>query len=170
MKEYREVNRIRSGFERTLTFRLIKLFSDIGNDTADAFVETGTQGASAVLDRIRPRLESTLIPVYREIIKTFTDRAIGNRPSAKRAIGFEEIYGRFMREMGAAHISDIDDTTRRQVRAIISFHQTEGVPAIADAIRTWALPKSTRARAHTIARTETHSAASFATHGTGNKL
>jgi SPP1 gp7 family putative phage head morphogenesis protein len=163
-KEYQEVNRIRSGFERSLAFRFIRLFSEIGERTATAFEANGTQGADIVLNRIRPDVESTLISFYREVIQTFTERAVRQRSLKATARGFEEIYADFVNKVGANHISDIDDTTRKQVRKVILDNQGAGTQVIGKAIRERMSPQFTRRRATMIARTETHSAASYATH------
>jgi len=109
-------------------------------------------------------MEGTLEPVYREIIKTFSERAIKNRAVKQGYRGFEEIYSGFMNTIGAQHISEIDDTTRRHIRKVILDNQGAGVQPIAKAIRERMSPPFTRSRAATIARTETHSAASFANH------
>ena len=163
-REFREVNRIRNGFERTLAFRLISLFSQVGTDTAQAFEANGTQGADAVLARLRPRMAGTLEPVYRQIIKTFSERAIAHRGVKRNIAGWEEIYEQFLATTGARHISDIDDTTTKIIRRTIQSNQGAGVAAISKAIRERMSPPFTRSRAATIARTETHSAASYATH------
>ena len=117
-----------------------------------------------MLDRIRPRVGATLEPVYKEIIKLFSDRAIANRGVTKANKSYEEIYDSFMTSMGGAHITDISDTTRKQVLNVIRDNQDKGVAAISKAITERMSPRFTRARASTIARTETHSAASFSTH------
>ena len=163
-REFREVNRIRNGYERTLAFRLINLFSKVGTDTAEAFEANGTQGADAVLARLRPRMAATLEPAYRQIIKTFSERAIASRGVKRNIAGWEGIYNQFIRTTGAQHISDIDDTTQRIIKRTIQANQTESLPVISKAIQDRMSPRFTRSRATTIARTETHSAASYATH------
>lgn len=107
---------------------------------------------------------ATLEPVYKEIIKLFSDRAIANRGVTKADKGFQEIYDSFMSAMGGQHITDISDTTRRQVMNVIAQNQDAGVAVISKAITDRMSPRFTRARASTIARTETHSASSFSNH------
>jgi hypothetical protein len=117
-----------------------------------------------VLANIRPSVGATLEPVYKEIIKLFSDRAIANRGVTKADRGFQEIYDGFMSTIGGQHITDISDTTRRQIMTVISNNQTEGVAVTSKAITDRMSPRFTRARASTISRTETHSASSFANH------
>ena len=107
---------------------------------------------------------ATLEPVYKEIIKLFSDRAIANRGATKADRGFQEIYDGFMTAMGGQHITDISNTTRRHIMTVINNNQTEGVAVTSKAITDRMSPRFTRARASTIARTETHSASSFANH------
>lgn len=67
-----------------------------------------------------------------------------------------------MRNIGGSRITEISDTTRGIITRTILENQTEGVEVIAKAINERMSPRFTRARASTIARTETHTASSFA--------
>tara|TARA_R110000824_G_scaffold69136_2_gene178068 strand:+ start:2326 stop:3930 length:1605 start_codon:yes stop_codon:yes gene_type:complete len=107
---------------------------------------------------------ATLEPIYKEIIKLFSDRAIANRGVTKADRGFQEIYDSFMNTVGGQHITDISTTTRYDIMTVINRNQDKGVAVISKAITDRMSPKFTRARASTIARTETHSASSFASH------
>ena len=164
LREYREVNRLRSGLERSYTFRLIRLFSEIGNQAADAVESGGVSGARGLYPDIFRRMDSTLGQLYEETIKVFSDRAIANRRSAKAVASFEDIFAAFIRTRGAQRVTEISTTTQRIIQSTIERNSTAGVDVIARAIRDRFEPRFSRARATTIARTEIHNASSFATH------
>ena len=164
LREYREVNRLRSGLERSYTFRLIRLFSEIGNQAADAVESGGVSGARGLYPDILRRMDSTLRQLYEETIKVFSDRAIANRRSAKAVASFEDIFTTFIRTQGAERVTEISVTTQRIIQNTIEANSTAGVDVIARAIRDRFEPRFSRARATTIARTEIHNASSYATH------
>lgn len=164
LREYREVNRLRSGLERSYTFRLIRLFSEIGNQAADAIESGGVSGARGLYPDILRRMDSTLRQLYEETIKVFSDRAIANRRSAKAVASFEDIFTTFIRTQGADRVTEISVTTQRIIQNTIEANSTAGVDVIARAIRDRFEPRFSRARATTIARTEIHNASSYATH------
>lgn len=164
LREYREVNRLRSGLERSYTFRLIRLFSEIGNQAADAIESGGVSGARGLYPDILRRMDSTLRQLYEETIKVFSDRAIANRRSAKAVASFEDIFTTFIRTQGAERVTEISVTTQRIIQNTIEANSTAGVDVIARAIRDRFEPRFSRARATTIARTEIHNASSYATH------
>lgn len=76
---------------------------------------------------------------------------------------FERIRDMFVERYGAVKVTRIFQTTRDQLLRLIQQGQHEGlaVDAIASSLRS-AVPELSRLRAHTIARTETHSANRFA--------
>ena len=164
LREYREVNRLRSGLERTFTFRLIRLFSDIGNQAAQAVEAGGVASVRGLYPNIRRNVDSTLNSLYDETIKLFSDRAIANRRSAKAVATFEDLFESYIRSQGAERITQISTVTQRLIQDTIERNSTAGVPVIARAIEERFSPRFTRARASTIARTEVHSASSYATH------
>jgi len=169
-KEAYTQDRIRRGFERGITQRLINYFSKIGNGAAKALEESGTTGFDVYLSQSRPELEKVLKPHWYEVIKTFASR-VDNYLFVKRADNafFTELLEKFTFRVGANHISDIDSTTRKQLQRVLVAGQKDGLPLpqISKNIRERFSPKFTRSRSATIARTETHSAASFANHQQG---
>lgn len=76
---------------------------------------------------------------------------------------FERIRDMFIERYGAAKVTRIFETTRTQLLQLILKGQQDGLPAdqIAASLRS-AVPELSALRAHTIARTETHSANRFA--------
>ena len=169
-KEAYTQDRIRRGFERGVTQRLINYFSKIGNGAAKALEESGTVGFDVYLAQSRPELEKVLKPHWYEVIKTFASR-VDNYLFVKRADNafFTELLDKFVFRVGANHISDIDVTTRKQLQRVLLAGQKDGLPLteISKNIRERFSPKFSRSRSATIARTETHSAASFANHQQG---
>jgi SPP1 gp7 family putative phage head morphogenesis protein len=169
-KEAYTQDRIRRGFERGITQRLINYFSKIGNGAAKALEESGTTGFDVYLSQSRPELEKVLKPHWYEVIKTFASR-VDNYLFVKRADNafFTELLDKFVFRVGANHISDIDVTTRKQLQRVLLAGQKDGLPLteISKNIRERFSPKFSRSRSATIARTETHSAASFANHQQG---
>jgi len=161
-KEYREVNRLRNSYQRQINFRLISTFSKIGSKASDAFLNNGTQGYQAMSASIRNDVGATLEFYYREIIMAFAKRSFTNRYSQKAIQDYEGIYKQFMQNIGGTRITEISDTTRRIISKTILDNQTAGVAEIAKAINEKMSPRFTKARASTIARTETHTASSFA--------
>ena len=161
-KEYQEINRLRRSYERQINFRLISTFSKIGTKASDAFIYNGSQGLQTSLASIRTDVGATLEPFYREIILSFAKRTFNNRFAQKAIQDYEGIYKEFMRNIGGTRITEISDTTRQIISRTILENQTAGVDVIAKAINQRMSPKFTRARASTIARTETHTASSFA--------
>ena len=163
-REYREVNRLRIGLEKTFTFRLIRLFSEIGNQAASAVESSGSVALSAIFPDIRSNLERLINQLYEQTIKTFSDRAIANRRNSKAIASFEDLYTSFIRTQGAERVQGITVTTQRIVQRVIEENQTAGNAVIGRAIRERFEPRFSRSRAATIARTEVHNAASYATH------
>ena len=111
---------------------------------------------------IRNDVATTLEPFYKQVILAFAKRTFNNRYSQKAIQDYEGIYRQFMQDVGSTRITEISDTTRQIINRTILENQTAGVAVISKAINERMSPKFTRARASTIARTETHTASSFA--------
>ena len=107
-------------------------------------------------------MATTLEPFYRQVILAFAKRTFNNRYSQKAIQDYDGIYKQFMRDIGGTRITEISDTTRKIISKTILDNRSEGVAVISKAINERMSPKFTRARASTIARTETHTASSFA--------
>tara|TARA_Y100000114_G_scaffold146700_1_gene157672 strand:+ start:16 stop:1992 length:1977 start_codon:yes stop_codon:yes gene_type:complete len=170
-KELREQNRIRVNFEKSMQRKLIIMFNEFGNKGAKIYESTGTTGLTLYFSQTRKKVEQTLKPFYIRIIQTFSER-LERRLTKKEGNFFDILTERYMMSVGANHITDIDATTRKQLQRVISQAQKEGlgVAQTARQIEERFQPRFTRARSATIARTETHSAASFANHEMGKEL
>ena len=161
-KEYREVNRLRNSYQRQINFRLISTFSKIGTKANDAFLYNGKQGVEALSSSIRNDVATTLEPFYRQVILAFAKRTFDNRYAQKAIQDYDGIYRQFMRDTGGTRITEISDTTRKIINKTILDNQSAGVAEISKAINEKMSPRFTKGRASTIARTETHTASSFA--------
>ena len=169
-KEAQTQDRIRIGFERSLSRKMINYFSSLSIGASKALEQNGTMGFDVYMAETRPKVARILEPHWYDVIKTFGDRSQDYILRKELYNGFyQELLEKFTMRIGANHISDIDDTSRKQLRRVIFNGQKDGLPLpqIAKNIRERYSPKFSRARAATIARTETHSAASFANHQVG---
>ena len=169
-REAQAQDRIRLGFERGLTRKFINYFSSLSKGASKALTETGTMGFDVYMAETRPKVARILEPHWYDVIKTFSDRAENYILRKELYNGFyQELLEKFIMRVGANHISDIDDTSRKQLRRVLLNGQKDGLPLpqIARNIEDRYSPKFSRSRSATRARTETHSAASFANHQVG---
>jgi Phage Mu protein F like protein len=83
---------------------------------------------------------------------------------------WEQFLAEYVRQYGAQAVRDILETTRRQIVAAVDrgLQDGKGIDQIAKEVRE-AIPAMTRGRAAIIARTETHSAAQYASIETAKK-
>ena len=170
-KESIEQNRIRVSFERSFTMRLITLFNSIGTNGATIFESTGTDGVEVYFIQAQKQLDELFRKHYFEVIKTFAERL--EVMIVKRENDFyTRLTSIFIQTVGLKHINDISATTLKYLRKVIIDSQKIGlsVTETAKKIKERFSPRFARARANTIARTETHSAASFANHQMGKEL
>lgn len=166
-REVAEQNRIRNAHERRLSRQLATLFDKIADQVAEDY-QSG--GPSAVrTDGILPMLSGVLVPHYRSIIVSMADRF--QTVKVKRE-DFEQLVQYYLRNKAGTNIVNVTQTTINQVRRVISDVDKEGLGprAVAKAIKERIGGPFGRRRAFTIARTETHSAASFANHEVAKSL
>jgi len=166
-KEYLEQNRLRVSFERKLRLQMLTLFADIGNKASNEY-----RGLGRLLNTSRQMgedLSKLLQSHYRAVINEFGLRIIRQQ---KQEPQFDQIIKEYFRLYGAIRVTQISDTTMRQLSAIISAGLADGlsVSVIAANIFDSMRGSFTKYRAATIARTETHSAASFANHAVNASL
>lgn len=160
-REVAEQNRIRNAHERRLSRQLASLFDKIADQVVEDY-QSG--GPSAVrTDGILRMLSDILVPHYRSIIISMADRF--QTVKVKRE-NFEQLVQYYLRNKAGTNIVNVSQTTINQVRRVISDVDKEalGPKAVAKAIKERIGGAFGRRRAFTIARTETHSAASFANH------
>lgn len=165
-KEIREVNRLRTRYERSMTNRLMGVFKKVGREAAKEYKQSGR--VSTALVPLKSDLEKVFNAHYTAVIKTFSDRVYDNRKYQT----FTDLVFAFIEKEGANKIRGITATTGRQILQAITAGEKdgEGVDAIAKRIVEKTSGSIGRARAATIARTETHAAASYATHTATKEL
>lgn len=158
-KEIREIARLRRGFERNLESRLGRFFTDLADEAADNFTRRGSIGISQA--DIPKRLGQVLLPFYRAVLEAFHDRVLRNLGIKGE---FEDLSRGYLSVSGI-RIQNISDTTRNQIMRVVQKGKSEGVgeAEIAKRIRDKGVQMS-KGRARTIARTEVHSASTYANH------
>ena len=158
-KEYAEINRIRRSFERKLEARLGRMFVSEFRSISKDYESGATEPDMTRLGR---QLESILLPHYREVITTFAKRVLNN---LEIKFDFDRYVSQYVTERGSRNIVGIDSYLRERVRRAI-LRGTEsglGVRDIGKSITELGQDFSKR-RGAVIARTETHSASSWANH------
>ena len=119
-REAQAQDRIRLGFERGLTRKFINYFSSLSKGASKALTETGTMGFDVYMAETRPKVARILEPHWYDVIKTFSDRAENYILRKELYNGFyQELLEKFIMRVGANHISDIDDTSRKQLRRVL---------------------------------------------------
>lgn len=146
--------------------RLLSVFSDVGRRAAAEYERGGT--VDAAMANLERDIGSVFQAHYDAVMERFASRVYEQR-KLERFISFSRLY---YENFGAEKVVGISATTRRQIRAAIAKGEEngEGVDAIARLIRERTGGAIGRARSATIARTETHAAASYATHEATKEL
>lgn len=160
-KEILEQNRIRVGFEKKLNRQLMRSFRKVGKQARSEYeavgglVSTPRQGLSDIRD--------ILTNHYRAVIEEFGLRMVRDN---KQDSQFEMIIRDYINRVGGDRIVNINNTTMQRIRRVISMGEKEGlgVAVIGKNIFDVMSGAFSRSRSATIARTETHNAASFANH------
>lgn len=166
-KEVAEVNRIRLGYERGLTKRFITLFRKTARTAASGHSNGGN--ISSYTSELDNEVSAVLRAHYTDIINTFGARVFDGYKFETR---FETLIDRFYQLYGASKVVSISRTTRNLITSAILLAEKDGlgVGATSKLIIDRTSGVIGRARASTIARTETHAAASYATHEVTNEL
>ena len=159
-KEVTEINRLRLSFERSLGRSILAVFQNHAGRAATDYRNYSqylmTQG------ELQTDTARVLRAHYTSVITTFSNRVFDN---TKRT-PFEVFIDQYILLYGADKITSISATTANIIRGAIFAGEADalGVAAIADLIIERTSGAMGRSRAATIARTETHAAASWATH------
>jgi hypothetical protein len=166
-KEIREVSRLRLQFEKQMARKMESLFRTAGNRAAAAY-EAGTSvnDANATL---QSEVGAVFRASYAAVIEKFAQRVVENR---KRATQFEGLVFQYYAKEGASKVVGVTQTTKNKIRRAIEVADKEalGVGPTAKLIKEYTGGAMGRARATTIARTETHAAASYATDAATREL
>lgn len=160
-KEFIEQNRLRLSYERKIRLQMNTFFAEIGEQARREYQEAGRLIKVGI--DIQPKLSNILEPNYRAIIEDFGLRVLSLR---KQEALFDRLIKLFLLQQGARHIEAISNTTLAMIVSVIRQSELEGisVSATAKAIFDRMTGSFSRYRSATIARTETHSASSFANH------
>lgn len=166
-KEVATINRLRLNFERSLTDKLIRLFVRTGKQAASDYRRGGQVGGLAA--SFRQDLEDIMRPHYGEVISVFAGCMFDGYKLEPR---FEQLLDTYYLLFATARIVGINNTTRNIIRGAIFAGEAEGlgVDAIAKLIVERTAGAMGRARSATIARTETHAAASYAQHQAADQM
>ena len=159
-RELIEQTRLRLSYERRLRLQIQTAFAEIG-----AQAQREYQGAGRLV-RVEAEVEAKLFSIleshYRSVIDEFGLRILRYR---KQESQFEQLIKLFMLDIGAQRVSQISNTTRRAIISVIlAGEEGLGVAVIGANIFERMRGSFSRIRAATIARTETHTAASYANH------
>lgn len=166
-REYIEQNRLRLGFERKLRLQLQTLFAEVGQQARQEYDQAGRM---VIVGRDLPvKLKGILDSHYRAVIDSFGLRILRYQ---KQDSQFETIIKEYIALYGSLRVSQISNTTMKQINRIILAGEAEGlgVSVIAKNIFESLRGSFSRIRSATIARTETHTAASYANHAVNASL
>jgi uncharacterized protein with gpF-like domain len=168
-KELIEQNRIRKGFERTTFRNLISAFRDIG-EVGSRFYRENNRVPDDSENWINARITNVLRPIYQSVTETFAGRFETYQKQEQSQ--FDTIFRTFLLEFGAKNIRAISDVTRAKIlRAILDAQEQDfGQEETARVILARQTDIQSKRRARTIARTEVHNAASFASHTMAKNL
>ncbi|MAK49792.1 phage minor head protein [Marinobacter sp.] len=158
-REFIEQNRLRINFERRLRRQMLKVFNDIGKRAEQ---EYQTTQQTVGLERFATQETTEVLQGhYRSVIDQFGLRILQNR---KQESQFEILIRQFMQTIGFTRITNITNTTMRLIRNTILNAEADGlgVRAIARQVRDNMAGSFSLYRSAVIARTETHTAASYA--------
>ena len=160
-KEFIEQNRLRLNYERKFRGQLQTLFTRTGRDAAKQYNQSETLGRTS--QDFSGKLADLLTSHYRAVIDAFGLRILRDR---KQDSQFETIIRQYVRDVGGIRITQISNSTMQQINRVVENGLKEGlgVASIGKTIRDTMDSPFTRYRANTIARTETHSAASYGNH------
>jgi len=150
--------RIRTNYERKLERQVFNLLERTSRDSSKAFAESGR---IPEITSFASELRSILDPHYRDVLEKFALMVLENQ---KQTPAIDRLIQQFLKTQGANAIRNITSSTRSKINSIIRKGNRSGssVDSIARSIREGTGGLIARNRAATIARTETHNAASFA--------
>jgi len=166
-REIIEQNRLRLSFERKLRLQMFTAFTEIGQQARNEY------RLFRNIDRTQINVEAKIFEIlashYRAVIDEFGLRILRDQ---KEDSQFERIIRLYLAEQGAERVQAISRTTVRLIQALIIAGQAEGLgnAIIAQSIFDRMNGSFSRYRSATIARTETHNAASFANHEINKSL
>lgn len=165
-KEIKEVNRLRMRYERAMARSLYTAFARVGDAAAAEY-----QRQQTIDDAVRP-LQRQLERIYRAHYEAVVNKFAGRVYENRKLTPFSNFVFQLYEREGAQRVVGVAETTRRRILRAIRTGEREGlgVDKTAKLIKEKTKGAIGRARAATIARTETHAAASYATHEATKEL
>lgn len=166
-KEILEQNRLRVSFEKRLNLQLLTEFAKIGKEAQIEYEASGLLFATKI--NVNQKFRKILSPHYRSVIEKFGLRVYDN---LKNIPNFDFLIQEYINNFGALAIANISQTTRLGIIRLIAEMEKENQSraVIGRAIYQSQRGAFPRYRAATIARTETHSAASYANHAVAKNM
>lgn len=171
---WQATERARDAHERRLTPRIEDALSAIGAEAAAAVREAGSpQAALLAAGRVGQASEDAsrrmLETIYRQVAPAFGNAAFEGVQGAGKALkrdpeppNWEEMVRRFILTEGAVMVQEITETTREDIRQVLTegIEEGEGVEAMAKRLEE-AWGDVSRVRARRIVRTETIAASNW---------
>jgi SPP1 gp7 family putative phage head morphogenesis protein len=152
--------------------RLRRFLARLGAASAEAFARGGVAELERAVAASEAELGKLLDEEYRRVLLTFGRRVLDAAGKAAPQLRqtkapeprFAEAVLRFLRQQGLRQVTRLSGTTRAQLRSIIADGEREGLGVVEIARRIQdRFTETSAVRAQTIARTETHNAATYAT-------
>lgn len=170
-QEFRRQLLIRRNLERVILRELNKVFRDWLGSTLFLYREYGQFQMGVAAGRLQEELQPTLVNFYKRVFSTMLEGNVDFNEKKQesvlvfgRSINFEELVAQYFANRDLI-LEGISTTLAQRIDRIIQQGRADDltIEQIARNVNR-VLGPSIRARANLIARTETHSAASFANH------
>ncbi len=160
-KEFIEQTRLRLGFERKLRLQMQTVFAEAGQQARLEYTQAGR--IIKTDQEVASKVASALTSHYRAVIDAFGLRVLRHQKADSQ---FEALIQQYISQYGAVRVTQISNTTMNQIRSVIKSGEADGlgVSVIGKNIYESQRGSFSKFRSATIARTETHSAASYANH------
>jgi hypothetical protein len=162
------LDRMSAGFERSVARILSKTMKAAVKQYQ---TDQSAFSVEAKVQEFDKQLSSVMSTEIKRVIEVFGNRIAGARKKDMGVDPFDDALKNYFALYGLVHVQNISHTTAKQLKALISQGELEGlgVEAIARNISK-VIPSISRYRAHTIARTETHTAANVGAQAAAESL
>ena len=158
--------RLMARLEATYIARYRRLFERYAREAGKAYIVAGRRGVMVSIDSFKRGLRPILTANILAAATTFGRRTLAEFQRAQKAAGdiFDDSIQAYLQQYGIQKVEQISDTTRDQILAVILEGEAQGLAmaTIASNIVEHVGGAIARQRAQSIAITETHSAATYA--------
>lgn len=161
-QELVEQNRLRTALENRFEQKLVRVFKGIGDRCVAAI--GNSQALDAIYRDIPAKLSPEFQKQYADVINLFAGRMTSQLKPEKAEQRFEYLAREWYRFEGAQRVQEVSNTTKSIIEKALSdgFAEELTQTQIAKNIKERTGGAIGKRRAQTIARTETHAAANFA--------